>query len=106
MAGQAEALHIIRRLNAEYPETKDNAVTNLSLLTLIKTLGLSYNKAVDLRWWILDQTTVKKTDLSTIPPIPKVFSEAKEEMLPGGIKVEEEAASVPLQSLIDHTVFR
>ena len=106
MAGQAEALHIIRRLNVEYPDTKGNAVTNLSLLTVIKTLGLSYNKAVDLRWWILDQITIKKTDLSTIPPIPKVFSEAKEKMVPGGVEIEEEAASVPLQSLLDHTVFR
>ena len=49
LAGQVEALHILRRLNREYPENLNSPVTNLSLLTVIKTIGLSYNQAVDLR---------------------------------------------------------
>ena len=104
--GQAEALHIVRRLNREYPETSHNPVTNLSLLTVVKNLGLSYNNLVDLRWWILDELTVKRTDLSTIPPADKVFREAESVMLPEGIEVEEEAASVAIQSLLDHTTYR
>jgi hypothetical protein len=106
VAGQTEALQIVRRLNREYPDIKGNSVTNLSLLTAIKTLELSYNKAVDLRWWILDEVTIKKTDLSTIPPMPAVFREARAHMLPEGIKVEEEAASVSIQNLLDHTAYR
>jgi hypothetical protein len=106
VAGQTEALHIMRRLKKEYPDTRGNPVTNLSLLTAIKTLGLSYNKAVDLRWWILDQVITKKTDLSTIPPMSKVFRQVESVMLPEGVVVEEEAALVPVQSLLDHTTCR
>ena len=119
MAGQAEALHIMRRLNREYPDARGTAVTNLALLTAIKTLGLSYNKAVDFRyrsknfcppflfrWWILNEICVKKTDFSTIPHMSKVFREAEENMLPKGMVAEEEAASIPLQNLLDHSIYR
>ena len=42
--GSEEALSLIRRLQRDYPEHKGDCVTNLSLLTLIKNLRLSYNQ--------------------------------------------------------------
>jgi hypothetical protein len=42
--GNAEALAIIRKLQRDFPESKGNRVTNISLLTLVKNLRLSYNQ--------------------------------------------------------------
>ena len=104
LSGQVEALHIVRRLNREYPEISQNPVTNLSLLTVIKNLGLSYSQAVDLRWWLLDELTIKKTDLTKIPPMSSIFREAEASMVPEGMEVTEELASVGLQELLNHTM--
>ena len=103
-AGQVEALHVMRHLNREYPKSLRNPVTNLSLLMVIKSLGLSYNQAVDLRWWLLDELTVKNTDLTKIPPMSRIFREAEASMVPDGMKVTKELASVSLQELLNHTI--
>ena len=42
--GFGEALAIMRRLHREYPESKGDTVTNLSLLTLVRNVRLSYNQ--------------------------------------------------------------
>ena len=106
MKKQAEALHIVSRLNREYPETLRNPVSNIALMTAVRKMALSYNNLRDLRWWILNELTVKKSDLRTIPPVKKVFREAESVMLPEGIQVEEEVVFVPLQELLDHTTCR
>ena len=106
MKKQAEALHIVSRLNREYPETLRNPVSNIALMTAVRKMALSYNNLRDLRWWILNELTVKKSDLRTIPPVKKVIREAESVMLPEGIQVEEEVAFVPLQKLLDHTTCR
>lgn len=59
-----------------------------------------------LRWWLLTELTIRKTDLTRIPTAKTIFRIAKELMVPEGVKVTEMAASVPLQSLLDHTVKR
>ena len=94
----------MHRLNREYHKSLRNPVTNLSLLTVIKSLGLSYNQAVDLVWWLLDELTVKNTDLTKIPPMSRIFREAEASMVPDGMKVTEELASVGLQELLNHTI--
>ena len=103
-AGKVEALHIMHNLNREYPKSLRNPVTNLSLLMVIKSLGLSYNQAVDLRWWLLDKLTVKNTDLTKIPSMSRIFREAEASMVPDGMKVTEELAIVSLQELLNHTI--
>ena len=42
--GRSEALAIIRRLHRDFPDIKVDPVSNLSILTLIKNLRLSYNQ--------------------------------------------------------------
>ena len=106
LAGQVEALHIMHRLDREYPKDLQNPVTNISILTVIKSLGLSYNQAVDLRWWLLDELTVKNTDLTKIPPMSRIFREAEASMVPDGMKVTEELASLGLQELLNYTILR
>lgn len=59
-----------------------------------------------LRWWILTELTIRETDLTRIPTAKTIFRTAKEVMVPEGVRVTETAASVPLQSLLDHTVKR
>ena len=56
----------MHRVDRENPRDLQNPVTNISILTVIKSLGLSYNQAVDLWWGLLDELTVKKTDLTKI----------------------------------------
>ena len=66
-------------------------------------------QVVHLRWWILTEVTVRKTDLSRIPTAETIFRIAHEVMVPGGktgIRVTDTAASIPLQSLLNHTVTR
>ena len=94
----------MHRLDREYPKDLQNPVTNISILTVIKSLGLSYNQAVDLRWWLLDELTVKNTDLTKIPPMSRIFREAEASMVPDGMKVTEELASVGLQELLNHAI--
>ena len=94
----------MHHLDREYPKDLQNPVTNISILTVIKSLGLSYNQAVDLRWWLLDELTVKNTDLTKIPPMSRIFREAEASMVPDGMKVTEELASVGLQELLNHTI--
>ena len=105
-AGRVEAMHIMHRLNREYPKSLQNPIINLSLLTVIKSLGLSYNQAGDLRWWLLDELIVKNTDLTKIPPMSRIFRDAEASMLPDGMKVTEELASISLQELLNHTILR
>ena len=76
------------------------------MLLLLMTLLL---QVVHLRWWILTEVTVRKSDLSRIPTAETIFRIAHEVMVPGGktgIKVTDTAASIPLQSLLNHTVTR
>ena len=94
----------MHHLDREYPKDLQNPVTNISILTVLKSLGLSYNQAVDLRWWLLDELTVKNTDLTKIPPMSRIFREAEASMVPDGMKVTEELASVGLQELLNHTI--
>ena len=94
----------MHRLDREYPKDLQNPVTNISILTVIKSLGLLYNQTVDLRWWLLDELTVKNTDLTKIPPMSRIFREAEASMVPDGMKVTEELASVGLQELLNHTI--
>ena len=94
----------MHRLDREYPKDLQNPVTNISILTVIKSLGLSYNQAVDLRWWLLDELTVKNTDLTKIPPMSRIFREAEASMVPDGMKGTEDLASVGLQELLNHTI--
>ena len=94
----------MHRLDREYPKDLQNPVTNISILTVIKSLGLSYNQAVDLRWWLLDELTVKNTDLTKIPPMSRIFREAEASMVPDGMKVTEELASVGLESYYTRAV--
>ena len=61
---------------------------------------------VDLRWWIINENSINKRDLSTIPPIKNIFKEAESVMLPNGMIAEEWVASIPLQNLFDHTAQR
>ena len=59
---------------------------------------------VDLWWWLLDELTIKKTDLTKIPPMSSIFREAEVNMVPEGMEVTEELASVSLQKLLNHTI--
>ena len=94
----------MHRLDREYPKDLQNPVTNISILMVIKSLGLLYNQALDLQWWLLDELTVKNTDLTKIPPMSRIFREAEASMVPDGMKVTEELASVGLQELLNHTI--
>ena len=47
-----------------------------------------------------------KTDLAKIPPAKVIFAEAEETMMAPGMVVSDTAASVPLASLLRHSVTR
>ena len=103
MPGTGEAVMLLRRLHREYPETRQGStVSNLSLLVMIRSLGLSYNKLVDMRFWIMDELS-KGTDLSSMPPARKIMAMAYASTLPAMPPMGDMAASVPLQSLLDKT---
>ena len=104
--GTGEALMLLRRLHREYPETKmTSAVSNLSLLNLIRILGLTYNKLVDMRFWLMDELR-KGTDLSTIPTAKKIMATGYAAALPEMPPMGDLAAYVPLQSLLNKTAAR
>ena len=42
--GRSEAMAILRHLHKDFPDTKVDSVSNLSVLNLIKNLRLSYNQ--------------------------------------------------------------
>ena len=104
--GTGEALMLLRRLHREYPEThQGSAVSNLSLLNLIRILGLTYNKLADWRFWIMDEMR-KGTDLSIIPTAKKIMAAGHAAALPEMPPMGDLAATVPLQSLLDKTTER
>ena len=103
VSDQVEALHLMRNLQKKFPTSRENQVSNLSLLVLIKTLRLSYNQVSNIK---SNELEVKKTDLATFPPARQIFAEVAGDMLPEGIEVTEKSATVPLQSLLDHTAQR
>ena len=104
--GTGEAVMLLRRLHREYPETRQGStVSNLSLLVMIRTMGLTYNKLVDMRFWIMDELS-KGTDLSTMPSAKKVMAMAYASTLPEMPPMGDMAASVPLQSLLNKTTER
>ena len=105
--GTGEALMLLRRLHREYPETQmASTVSNLSLLNLIRVIGLTFNKLVDMRFWLMDEMR-KGTDLSTIPTARKIMAAGYAATLPQGMPpMGDMAASVPLQSLLNKTTER
>ena len=49
---------------------------------------------------------VKKTNMVNFPTAEKIFRDANSMMLPKGIEVCEERATVPLQELLNHSTVR
>ena len=60
----------------------------------------------DWRYWNQNEMLIHKTDLAKIPPAAVIFQEAEETMLAPGMVVSDTAASVPLASLLRHSVTR
>ena len=72
---------------------------------IILNLSLSARSLTDLRLWILNSLR-EGVDLYTFPQAKKVYSWAKQTMLPPGVKIEESAATAPLQSIVNTTIVR
>ena len=97
-----EAIRIHSTLLKKFPT---HPVRKMSVLWLIKKLRLSMRSLTDLRFWIMNCLR-EGVDFNTFPQAQKVFSWAKRTMLPPGVKVEESAATVPLQSILTTTIVR
>lgn len=61
---------------------------------------------MDFRNWCHNENKINKTDLGNITSAKKTFQEAERDMLPPGVVVDEGAAHVSLQSLLEHTLTR
>ena len=80
-------------------------LTRMAALWLIKSAGLSGNSYTDLRFWLQNEAKAGK-DLSTLPTQKSLFAWAKRVLLPPGVTVMEEMATVPLQSVLNTTCVR
>ena len=61
---------------------------------------------VDFRNWCHNEIRINKSDLSNIATARRTFAQAEKDMLPEGVTVDEGAAHVPLQNLLEHTLTR
>ena len=61
---------------------------------------------VDFRNWCHNEVRINKSDLSNIATARRTFAQAEKDMLPEGVRVDEGAAHVPLQNLLEHTLTR
>ena len=86
-------------------DTPSTFLANATKSAIFLNLSLSTRSLTDLRLWILNSLR-DGVDLNTFPQAEKVFSWAKQTMLPPGVKVEESAATAPLQSIVTTTIVR